>query len=317
MDLQRIQYFLAVMEHGNLSNAAQALRVSQPTLSRQMHALEQEFATPLFVRYGRGVTPTEAAKRLREGFKGLERLLRSLKDEVAAASVEPTGEVAFGIPPSPRALFGVPLIERFAKAYPRVVIRVTEETSSELRDLVAAGILDLVVTNLHEPLRNVVAEPLGEEKMLLIGRPGAKFASRSEVTMEQLADLPLILTTRPNSLRLAVEAGLGRHGLRPNIRIEANTIPLMTDLVIAGLGYTILPSCGVRDLLRSRKISARPVADFSITWLVAQPKSRSLSLPAELFCEMIREISREQIGKGIWTPPAMSSRRTKKHFTSS
>lgn len=304
MDLKHIQYFLAVMEHRNLSNAAEALRVSQPTLSRQMRALEHEFDTPLFVRLGRGIAPTEAAKRLQEGFKGLERQLRSLKGEVAAASSEPIGEVAFGIPPSPRSLLAVPLIKRFATIYPRVTVRVTEETSGELRDQVAAGVLDLAVTNLHEPIRGVSAEPLGREQMLLVGALGAKFVRQSDVSIEQLAELPLILTTRPNSLRLSVESGLNRFGLRPNVRIEANTLPLMTDLVIAGLGYTVLPSCGVRALLQAREVSARPIAGFYITWLVAQSKSRPLSFPAIQFRDMLRTIAQDQVVKGIWDPPA-------------
>ena len=303
VDLQKIQYFLAVMEHRNYSNAAQALRVSQPTLSRQMSALEHEFDVPLFVRHGRGVAPTEAANKLYEGFKGLERQLRSLKSEVGAASGEPRGEVAFGIPPSPRALLGVPLIERFAKEYPRVVVRISEETSSELRDQVAAGVLDLAVTNLNEPMRGVTAEPLGQESMLLVGPPDAKFTKRGEISIDRLADFPLILTTRPNSLRLSVEAGLSRFGIRPNIRIEANTLPLITDLVRAGLGYTVLPSCGVRALTKSGQVSAKPIAGLSITWLMAIPRSRSLSFAAERFCEMLRLISREQIDKGIWNTP--------------
>jgi LysR family nitrogen assimilation transcriptional regulator len=290
VDLQKIQYFLAVMEHRNLSNAAQSLRVSQPTLSRQMSALEHEFDAPLFVRHGRGVAPTEAANRLYEGFKGLERQLRSLKSDVGAASVEPSGEVAFGIPPSPRSLLAVPLIERFAKAYPRVTVRVSEETSSELRDEVAAGVLDLAVTNLHEP-------------MLLVGPAGAKFGKQREITIGQLADFPLILTTRPNSLRLSVETRLSRFGVRPTIRIEANTLPLMTDLVRAGLGYTVLPSCGVRSLLKAREIVAKPIAGFNITWLIARAKSRSLTFAAERFCDMLRTIAQQQIEKGIWTAP--------------
>lgn len=303
VDLQKIQYFLAVMEHRNLSNAAQSLRVSQPTLSRQMSALEHEFDAPLFVRHGRGVAPTEAANRLYEGFKGLERQLRSLKSDVGAASVEPSGEVAFGIPPSPRSLLAVPLIERFAKAYPRVTVRVSEETSSELRDEVAAGVLDLAVTNLHEPMRGVTAEPLGQEPMLLVGPAGAKFGKQREITIGQLADFPLILTTRPNSLRLSVETRLSRFGVRPTIRIEANTLPLMTDLVRAGLGYTVLPSCGVRSLLKAKEIVAKPIAGFNITWLIARAKSRSLTFAAERFCDMLRAIARQQIEKGIWTAP--------------
>ena len=99
----------------------------------------------------------QAAKRLREGFKGLERLLRSLKDEVAAASVEPTGEVTFGIPPSPRALLGVSLIERFAKAYPRVIIRVTEEKGCDLILMASHG------------KRGVQALLLGIGFLLLVG----------------------------------------------------------------------------------------------------------------------------------------------------
>jgi LysR family nitrogen assimilation transcriptional regulator len=307
LDLQKIRYFLAVMEHRNMSNAAQALRVSQPTLSRQMRALEHEFDTPLFIRYGRGVTPTEAANRLHEGFKGLERQLRSLKDDVAAASVEPVGEVAFGIPPSPRSLIAVPLIERFANLYPRVTIRVTEETSSELRDQVAAGVLDLAVTNLREPMRGVAAEPLGRERMLLVGPPGAKALSQREVPIEQLAELPLILTTQPNSLRLAVESGLSHYGLRPNIRIEANTLPLMTDLVVAGLGYTVLPACGVRALHKNKEVAAKPIAKMFITWLIATPRSRPLGFAASRFCDALRDIAREQITRKIWEPAAAFS----------
>lgn len=303
MDLRKAQYFFAVMEHRNLSNAAHALRVSQPTLSRQMQALEIEFNTPLFVRHGRGMEPTEAGKRLHEGLRGLERGLRTLKGDIAAASLEPSGEIAFGIPPSPRTLIAVPLIERFTKKHPRVTVRVSEETSGELRDLVASGALDLAVTNVHEPMRDVSAEPLGREQMVLVGPSNAKLSMKSYVQLERLADIPLILTTRPNSLRLTVEAGLSRLGKRPQIKVEANALPLMTDLVQAGLGYTVLPLCGVRHLLKSRAVTASPIADFHITWIMAKTKSRPLSLAAERFCDLLQEMAREKITERVWTSP--------------
>lgn len=303
MDLRKAQYFFAVMEHRNLSNAAHALRVSQPTLSRQMQALEIEYNTPLFVRHGRGMEPTEAGKRLHEGLRGLERGFRALKGDIAAASVEPSGEVAFGIPPSPRTLIAVPLIERFTKKHPRVTVRVSEETSGELRDLVASGALDLAITNVHEPMRDVSAEPLGREQMVLIGPPAAKLSMKSHVPLERLAEIPLILTTRPNSLRLTVEAGLSRLGKRPQIKVEANALPLMTDLVQAGLGYTVLPSCGVRHLLKSKAVTASPISDFYITWIMAKTKSRPLSLAAERFCDLLQDIAREKIAERVWSAP--------------
>ena len=304
MDLRLIQSFFAVIEHRNLSAAAQALRVSQPTLTRQMQTLESEFGTPLFIRSSRGMALSEAGARLQEGFRGLERQFQSLRNDVAAAMVEPSGEIAFGIPPSPRSLLAVPLIKRFARSYPRASVRVLEETSGELRDLLTSGVLDVSVTNRDEPLHGVISEPLGREAMLLVGPRRAKLSMATPVAIEKVAGLPLILTTRPNSLRLNVEAGLSRFGLRPHVKIEANTLPLMTDLVRAGLGYTVLPACGVRQLLNDKLVSASPIKDVFITWLVAKPKNRSIGIAAQRFYEMLREMGEEMIRNGVFKPVA-------------
>jgi LysR family nitrogen assimilation transcriptional regulator len=300
MDLRKIQYFFSVIEHGNLSSAAQSLRVSQPTLSRQIKAIEEQFQTPLFIRGGRGMMLTEAGKQLHEGLQSIERQLRLLKTDVAAVSIEPSGEVAFGIPPSPRGLIAVPLVKAFNATYPRIVVRLVEETSGQLRDLVANGVLDVAITNTHEPSHGIASQQLGRERMLLVGPAGARLSMRKETPLKSLAALPLILTMRPNSLRLTIETGLGLLGLQPNVRLEANTLPLMTDLVIAGLGYTVLPACGVRHLVKQGQVSASPVADLFITWMVARPKTRSLGVAAERFHDMLCEMGRKQVRDGVW-----------------
>jgi LysR family transcriptional regulator, nitrogen assimilation regulatory protein len=302
MDLRLIQSFFAVVEHRNLSGAAQALRVSQPTLTRQIQALEAEFGAPLFIRSSRGMALSDAGARLQEGLKGLERQFQALRNDVAAALVEPSGEIAFGIPPSPRTLLGVPLIERFARSYPRTRVRVVEETSGELRDLLTSGVLDVAITNRDEPLDGITSEPLGREDMLLIGPRTAKLSMAVKTSIEAVADLPLILTTRPNSLRLNVEARLSRAGRDPQIKIEANTLPLMTDLVRAGLGFTILPACGVRQLLKDKAVSASPIADYAITWLVAKPKNRSIGVAAQRFYDVLLEMGQEMTRQGVFRP---------------
>ena len=301
MDLRKIQFFFSVIEHGNLSSAAQALRVSQPTLTRQIQAIEQEFQTALFVRGGRGMLLTDAGRQLQEGLQSIERQLRLLKTDVAAVSVEPTGEVAFGIPPSPRSLVAVPLVKQFNAAYPRIAVRLVEETSGQLRDLVANGMLDIAVTNTGEPTHGIQSQVLGREQLVLVGPAQAKLAMRRETPIKALAELPLILTMRPNSLRLMVENGLGLHGLQANVRVEANTLPLMTDLVAAGLGYTVLPMCGVRELVKDERVSASPISDLFITWLVARPKTRTLGVAAQRFHDMLGEFSRKLVEKRIWS----------------
>jgi LysR family nitrogen assimilation transcriptional regulator len=129
---------------------------------------------------------------------------------------------------------------------------------------------------------------------------GLLLSLQNETPIAELAELPLILTTRPNSLRLIVEAGLSVEGLQPSIRLEANTLPLMTDLVTAGLGYTVLPACGVRALLKERALSASPIAGLFITWLVAKPATRSLGVAAQRFYDAICDMGQEQVRAGIW-----------------
>jgi LysR family nitrogen assimilation transcriptional regulator len=302
-DERVIHYFFAVAEHRTLSRAAQILRVSQPTLTRQMQALEDQFGTPLFTRNGRGMALTEAGQKLHAGLQGLDRQMRSLRDDVTATLAEPTGEVAFGIPPSPRRLLAVPLLQRFAATHPRVTVRVVEETSGQLRDLVASGVLDVGITNAHESVHGVEARPLGKDALLLVGPRRAKLSMTAPTAIERLAEVPLILTSRPNSLRTIIETMLRVKGLQARLSVVADTLPLMTDLVTAGLGYTVLPTCGVRALLKERAISASPIEGLSITWLVAKPASRPLNLAGQRFYDAICAASQEQVRLGLWQKP--------------
>ena len=300
MDQRKIEYFLAVVHHRNISRAAEVLRVSQPTLSRQIHALEHEFKTPLLMRHGRGVVPTEAGRRLHDGLRGLERQLRALRDDVVAASREPAGEVAIGIPPSPRTLLAVELMRRFCGAYPSVSVRISEETSGDIRDLLAQGEVDLAIVNSEEPLQSLAVDALATEPMMLAGPRSAKLSLKASTPIERLAELPLILTTHPNSLRRMVELRLHDKGLRPKVRMQANTLPLMTDLVASGLGYTVLPSCSLMTRVKTGEISVSPLEGLHITWNIARPVNRSLSVAAKLMLQHVFETVHELVQDGTW-----------------
>jgi LysR family nitrogen assimilation transcriptional regulator len=300
MDLSKIRYFLAVGEHGSISDAAEALRISQPTLSRHIQSLGREFGVTLLTRNGRGVSITDAGQRLLEGLRGLDRQLRSVRVEVAEAGGQATGEVAFGIPPSPRTFLGIAVLSAFSQAHPNVVIRVTEETSGRVRDLVARGELDFALTNSLEPMGGLHVDVLATEPLLLVGPRGTALSMDCEVPIKDLADLPLIMTSPPNSLRSVLEMAMGSHGLRPLTRIEANTLPLMIDLVCADLGYTVLPACGVLPFLEREMVSAAPIAGIHVTWVVAYPNNRVLSRAAAAFARMLVDEARRLVRTGGW-----------------
>ncbi|MGY5775197.1 LysR family transcriptional regulator [Rhizobium sp. LEGMi135b] len=300
MDPRRIQFFFSVIEHGNLSGAAQALRVSQPTLSRHIFAIEEQYKTKLFIRSARGMILTEAGRQLQQGLLNIDRQLRLVKADVESVSLEPTGEVTFGIPPSPRALFGTQLVKAFTAAYPRIIVRVIEETSAQVRDLVSNGSLDVAIINTHEPSHGTISQRLGRERVLLVGPPDAGLNMSKELTVRELAELPLILTTRPNSLRLIIENAFGLQGMLPNVKLEANMLTTISDMVAAGLGYAVLPACGVLHLIENGQVSASPIKGLSVTWLAARPKDRSVGAAAERFYQMVCELGAQQVRDGIW-----------------
>ena len=77
-------------------------------------------------------------------------------------------------------------------------------------------------------------------------------------------------------------------------------LPLMTDLVQEGLGYTILPSCGVLGLVKEGKVSASPIEGLHITWTVARPLSVGMNVTARLLLDVIFQVVEETITSGAW-----------------
>jgi LysR family nitrogen assimilation transcriptional regulator len=163
----------------------------------------------------------------------------------------------------------------------------------------------LAIINPVEPMGGLATDRLVSEPMLLVGPADAGLSLDVATPFEQLADLPLILTSRPNSLRRMVDLELSRRAIQPRLRVEADTLPLMTDLVAHGLGYTILPSSGVFSLIDAGDLSASPLAGLSVTWLIARPIDRSLSVAARLLQDIIYRVVNDLVETGAW-PLAVS-----------
>jgi LysR family transcriptional regulator, nitrogen assimilation regulatory protein len=149
-------------------------------------------------------------------------------------------------------------------------------------------------------VQGLASDLLVSEPVLLVGPADAGLSLDAPTAAERLAELPLILTTRPNSLRRMVELTLSQRGLEPRLRVEANTLPLMTDLVAQGLGYTVLPSCGVFSLVKAGRLSASPLVGLRITWMVARPVNRSLSVAARLMHDIVFRVVHDLVETGSW-----------------
>jgi DNA-binding transcriptional LysR family regulator len=319
MNLRALANFLSVAEAGSLKAAADIVHIAQPALTRQIALLEQEFGAKLFLRHHRGVSLTEAGAQLRDH---AERILAEVSRTRAAMSnalATPTGTVSLGLPTALRRVLSSPLISAYHRTYPHVQMKVQEAFVHVIEELLQSRQIDVAILfGSARKLDGFDLTPLAAEDIYLVGPPQAGLQAGRSVSIKRLAELPIILISRHNQLRVQTEKTLAGYGLnfRPFLEVEGQ--PLTHDLVEKGTGYTITPHCAVQSELESGELSGAPVRGLTITWVLAVNRARAHAPAVRELVALIRTAADARVREGNWraigsapTPP-LSLRRRKR-----
>ncbi|MCG2595142.1 LysR substrate-binding domain-containing protein [Ramlibacter sp. XY19] len=243
MDLKQLEYFVRVAELGSFTRAASELDVAQPALSRQVRLLEVELRQTLLVRNGRGAVPTEAGKLLLDHGRGILYQVERAREDLGRLRGGLAGRVAVGLPSSVARVLTVPLTRAFREALPEAKLSISEGLSAGLQQGLAAGRLDIVVLYNAQPSRELDVSPLFDEDLLLVrARPPGLHEDPppGPVDLAEVARLPLVIPSRPNAIRMHVEAEMADIGCRPNVALEIDGVSAILDLVLDGAGCAIL-----------------------------------------------------------------------------
>lgn len=300
MNLRQLTYFLQIAELQSISRAASVLHVAQPSLSRQIQLLEHELGVLLFLRSDKGVTLTEAGHALQERANAVLLQVRQIRDDIGVQSRTPRGELSFGLPPSMYRLLTVPLVCEFRQRYPEVQLLVTEGVSATMHEAVLTAKLDTAVVSDVEPLSLLRSQLLLREQLFLVGASDAGLDMATELPVRELAERPLLLTSRPNAMRVIVERALAEHGHQVKPVVQTNSARLLCELAAQGQGFSVLPYCAISTAFAAGRVSAAPLADLSVTWTLVSSRERSQTLVGRKLRELIIEIARRQIGTGAW-----------------
>jgi LysR family nitrogen assimilation transcriptional regulator len=310
--------FLSVAEAGSLKAAAGIVHIAQPALTRQIALLEQEFGAKLFLRHHRGVTLTEAGQQFREH---AERILAEVSRTRAAMSnvlEKPTGSVSLGLPTALRRVLSTPLIAAYQRAFPHVQMKVQEAFVHVIEELLQARQIDVAILfGRARKLDGFDLTPLAVEDIYLVGSPQAGLDVRQPVPVKKLAELPIILISRQNQLRLQAEEAMARHGVNFHPFLEVEGQPLTHDLVEKGTGYTITPYCAVQSELEAGTLSGAPVRGLAITWALAVNRARAHAPAVRELVALISAAVDARVREGSWRaasserPSAMPLRKQK------
>jgi len=276
MDLKQIEYFVHVAELGSFTKAATLLSIAQPALSRQVRSLEVELEQTLLYRNGRGVSPTEAGKRLLAHGRGILQQVDRARQEVEDVRGAPVGRVVVGAPPTVGRMLAVPLVAEFQTRFPRATLGIVEGLTTYVTEWMLMGRVDIAV--LHNPVASpaLTLTPLLDEQLCLIGpaRRG-KARSHAPVRLRDLPSYPLIIPSRPHAFRMQIDTQLANLGLKANVALEIDGVPAMLDLVHKGYGHAVLPANRVRGDDQRRAFVTRPIVEPRLT------STLTLAIPAQ------------------------------------
>jgi DNA-binding transcriptional LysR family regulator len=247
MTLTQLSYFLAAVEHGSFSAAANSLLLSQPSLSEQIRRLEAELGVPLFVRAGRGIELTDAGRLFQPHAERTLAEAQSALESVREVRGLTGGTVTFGFfGGAHHSLLGG-LVQEFHTKHPGVKVRAIGQNSAEVADAVRDGTLEAGLVILPVDDRGLEVRTARGEELVYVSADPKRL--RAPVTIEELATRPLILydarwaAQDPNRVILRERAQRAGVRIEPVIEVEYMTAAL--DLAARGLGDTI----GLRSLL--------------------------------------------------------------------
>jgi DNA-binding transcriptional LysR family regulator len=244
MDARQLKFFLAVIDYGGFSRAAEQLFIAQPSLSQTIAGLERELGVTLFHRVGRGVLPSDAAQRLIGPARQVMRDLATAQSAIDAVKGITTGQVEIISMPSPAVEPLTTIMTGFVNEHPDITISVAAafEPDDVLR-AVRTGEVEIGLLGAPTPVKaaDLRVLPIEDQELVLITAPDGPLAAAGTITPIDLTGHRLVVAPKGSLMRALVDDMLSS-GVQAKIVAEAAHRTSILPMVLAGVADAVLPA---------------------------------------------------------------------------
>lgn len=293
------KYLRALIEHGNFSNAAKALFISQPYLSKYIKRLEDELGVELINRNQTPLTLTYAGERYLAYMDKIDEIYLNMLNEMQSINQMKKGRLKLGINPILGSHTLYNLLPQYMSTYTGIEIVLVEGMSNSIEKSLLQREIDICLNML--PLFNpdIAYERLYEENILLVVPKGHKYYRPEQgnkiqhfpIDPQNLTGEKFILTKQGHgALRDLTNKIFYEYSIKPHIILETTNIESAFRLANSGIGLTFIPEVLLRNHLPNQSnyyTIGKPAIKYSV--VVAYKKDEPLSAPALAFLQMAKE----------------------------
>jgi DNA-binding transcriptional LysR family regulator len=290
MDLSQLETFLAVVQHGSFSKAAEKLYRTQPAISLSIRRLEDEIGEPLFDRTSRGGTLTEAGRTL----ESYARRMLHLREEALASIQELQGlfrgRLSIGANESTSQFLLPPLLLAYRKAYPGVRIEVYRAASERIPSEVLERHLDFGFLSYEPADPQLVSQVIRQDEMVLVVAPDHPLAGRVGLRVKDLGEYTFVAHNARTPSRNRVIQAFAQAETPLQISMDLDSLSTIIDFVAQGLGAAILPHVAVEQAIAQSRIVRVEVQDLRIerALRIVHRREQTMSSAAKAFMAIIQ-----------------------------
>jgi len=298
MDSRQLEVFVKVAELGSFSRAAEALFLTQPTVSEHVRTLEEELGLRLLDRLGRGAIPTKAGQLLLSYARQILQLQRDARQALEQFQGRMSGDLVVGASTIPGEYVLPPLIGRFKEKYPDISISLLIGDTRQALDWLLEGKVEVAVVGAQGPQQPLEYRELMPDELVVVVSSGHPWRGRKTVALDEVRAEPLIVRERGSGSRHALERALEEVGLDlGDFRVvgEMGSTQAIKQAVKAGVGVSLISKRAVEDECRANLLWCVKVKDlrFSRFFYLATHRGRTRSPLAEAFWEFLQAESAE------------------------
>ena len=271
MELAQLEAFLQVAHHRSFSRAAEALFLTQPSVTARIQSLERELGERLFERSGRSVSLTDAGLAFIPHAQRALTAVQEGADAIDAVRHGEVGNIRIGASSSIGTYMLPDTMKRYRESRPGVHVNMSMGQTEQIVERLLAGLIHIAICRLtqHPELESI---HMYNDTLVLIVPPGHPFARRKGVTLADAAEQPFIFFDRNSSYHGLVYGTFLRAGVAPESVMEIDSMEAIKHMVEAGLGLAILPEVSVRAEVAAGRLMQIDISD------IEQPAEREVGL---------------------------------------